>query len=348
MKNDKENIAITEQQLKNTVKVFEVNDSIVSQWQEIVNSLAKILDVPAALIMRLNEDQIEVFRTSKSTNNPFKVKDNIVLIDSGIYCEAVVKEGKPLYVPDALQDEKWKNSPEVDLNMISYFGFPIKYSDATLFGTLCVMDDHKRSWNLEQEKILIQFRNMIESHLELITTVEQVKILNKSLENMAYHDYLTNIYNRRYFFEVATTTIARSKRDKTPVSIVMIDIDNFKTINDNYGHDNGDEVIKFLCKEVTSRIRASDIFARFGGEEFILLLPNTSKDDAVVISQKIRSTIEKTSVNDIKFTVSFGVSQVDFKHDTLENTIKKADNGLYEAKSTGKNRVCAGSLAFLK
>ncbi len=328
------------QELQNGIKAFDVNNDIINQWQEIVNCLAKLMNVPAVLIMRLNENKIEIFRTSKSKNNPYKLLGSKYFFDSGLYCETVIRTNKKLHVPNALKDEEWKNNPNIAFKMISYLGFPIRHSDSTPFGTLCVLDDHERFWDIEEENLIIHFRNMIENHLELTTKIEQVNSLNESLERMAYYDYMTNIYNRRYFFEVAETTIALLKRDKKPISIIMIDIDNFKSINDTYGHDVGDEVIKALPVEISHCIRESDILARFGGEEFILLLANSAIDDAFIVSEKIRHTIEKTSLNGIKFTVSLGLSQMNLEKDSLKDIIKKADNGLYKAKNSGKNKVC--------
>jgi len=330
---------MTDSELQSGIDAFDINNDILKQWQEIVNSLAKLMNVPAALIMRLNEKKIEILRMSDSKNNPFKLLDNKHFFNSGLYCETVIRADKRLYVPDALKDEDWKDNPDIALNMVSYLGFPIKHADSTPFGTLCILDDHERTWSLEEENVIIQFRNMIENHLKLISTVEQVSILNESLQRMAYYDYMTNIYNRRYFFEVSETTIALCKREKKSICIVIIDIDNFKSINDTYGHDIGDEVIKTLAKETTNCIRESDIFARFGGEEFIILLPNTNENNGVIISEKIRSTVENIVFNDIKFTVSLGVSQMNLEEDSLTDAIKRADNGLYKAKNSGKNKV---------
>lgn len=319
--------------LKDGVIAEKISTDITAQWQEIVNALAKLMNVPAALIMRLNDKKIEVFRTSLSDNNPYKLLDNEYFFDSGLYCETVIRSDEKLHVPNALKDKKWKNNPDIALNMISYLGFPIKHSDSTPFGTLCILDTKERHYSEDEENLLLQFKNMIESHLQLIET-------NKKFERMAYYDHLTDIYNRRYFFEIATSTISLAKRDQKPLSISMIDIDNFKSINDTYGHNVGDEVIKSLTKEVSLCIRESDIFARFGGEEFILLLSSTDVNSATTISEKIRVAIENIQVNkNISFTISMGIAEFNFSNDQLHDVIKRADEKLYEAKTSGKNKV---------
>jgi diguanylate cyclase (GGDEF)-like protein len=121
----------------------------------------------------------------------------------------------------------------------------------------------------------------------------------------------------------------------------MFDIDNFKSINDTYGHDIGDKVIISLSNEVLQKIRQSDIAARWGGEEFLILLPNTNQQGAIVLAEKIRLAIEKLHLEEVDFTVSVGVASFDITEDeNIDDAIKKADLALYEAKNSGKNKVC--------
>ena len=165
---------MTDEEFKKGIIPLDVNIKMITQWQELVDSIAKLLDIPAALIMRLNGDKIEVFRTSDSMNNPYKLYDNEHFFNSGLYCETVIRTDNRLYVENALEDPNWKDNPDVELNMISYLGFPIKNSDDTPFGTLCILDDHSRQWSNDQENVMINFRNMIESHLELINKTKEL------------------------------------------------------------------------------------------------------------------------------------------------------------------------------
>lgn len=152
---------------------------------------------------------------------------------------------------------------------------------------------------------------------------------------------MTNLYNRRSFYELATKMIQLAQRSNEDLYIIIFDIDNFKKINDTYGHDIGDKVIIALSKTVLKYIRRSDIAARWGGEEFVLLLPKTDKEGALIIAEKIRAKIEKLQIAQISFTISMGVAAFKHTKDTDINvTIKKADEALYKAKTSGKNRVC--------
>jgi len=165
------------------------------------------------------------------------------------------------------------------------------------------------------------------------------------LQEQVNRDSLTLLYNRRYMMESAKHLIALSKRHNEHLSIMMIDIDNFKIINDTYGHGAGDSVIKAIARAIKLCSRKSDIASRFGGEEFLLLLPNTSLEGAKVIGEKIRQEIEELKVplanHFLMVTVSIGLSPIDIDyHEVLnENFWQLADDALYEAKRTGKNRV---------
>jgi PAS domain S-box-containing protein len=141
---------------------------IPEKWQSIVDTVAQLADVPSGLVMRTIGDRIEVFVSSRTVGNPYKPGEAMRLPDSGLYCEYVIRTNGLLAVHDALADEAWKCNPDVDLDMISYLGLPIRWPDTTPFGTLCILDSKARSHSLLVEKLLAQFRDMIEHHLSLI------------------------------------------------------------------------------------------------------------------------------------------------------------------------------------
>ena len=171
---------------------------------------------------------------------------------------------------------------------------------------------------------------------------------NRELKLLASTDPLTKLYNRRYFTKTSAHILDITKRNKTDLSIIMLDIDDFKHINDTYGHKVGDNVIVGISNILQESSRNSDIVCRFGGEEFIILTPETNIDGARVVAQKIRSDIEKNLMYinnvELKVTVSIGISQViNDKDYNIEASIHRADEALYQAKETGKNRVCVKS-----
>ena len=183
--------------------------------------------------------------------------------------------------------------------------------------------------------------------IELVSRVNNVVRIIRSeemLKRISGLDFLTGIHNRRYFFEVAEKEISRSSRYKNPLSFVIADIDNFKEINDTYGHQAGDEVLKLLCRVLEGTLRKNDIFCRFGGDEFMLLLIQTSISGAKEVAERIRCDVEKLSLKYdnriIKFTISLGATEfLEGENENINDIIKKADSALYKTKSSGRNIV---------
>lgn len=181
-------------------------------------------------------------------------------------------------------------------------------------------------------------------HCTLFDIVERLA-LERELETQAHFDSLTNVPNRRWFLDLANRELSRATRQKTTFCILMIDIDHFKNVNDTFGHDTGDQVLKSLADRAASILRREDLFARYGGEEFIALLPESDLEKAVDVAERIREYISSTSVRlkngkELSITVSIGVAAF-ASADSLEEIIKRADTALYEAKERGRNLVCS-------
>lgn len=157
----------------------EVPKHLLESWQEIVDLLSELVDVPAALIMRVDEDVINVFRTSDSQGNPYLLGAvEKYYRNCGLYCEYVMRTNSKLLVPDALSDPEWMDNPDVQLGMISYLGFPILYPDSSLFGTICVLDNKPNAYDSKVERVMVHFKNVIESHLAQLC---QCLVLKSSL-----------------------------------------------------------------------------------------------------------------------------------------------------------------------
>jgi diguanylate cyclase len=170
-----------------------------------------------------------------------------------------------------------------------------------------------------------------------------IQTLNKELEKISRVDGLTGLYNRRYWEEQFELEYKREKRHDHPSSVVMIDIDHFKKVNDNYGHPAGDDVIRSLAHIIKKATRETDICGRYGGEEFALLLPNTPVANVEFLTERIRRLVEKYTVihedHEINFTISIGIAG--FKGDFKSHThwLEAADQALYTAKESGRNKV---------
>lgn len=156
---------------------------------------------------------------------------------------------------------------------------------------------------------------------------------------MAVTDSLTGLYNRYKFSELFISEYTTMAKRDNSMSIIMIDIDHFKLINDNHGHNMGDKVLVQISNILLKYLRNVDIIARWGGEEFIALLPTATVENGVKLAEKIREAIKSYEMpNGLKVTASFGVTQV-IKGDSMESAIGRADEALYEAKNSGRNQV---------
>lgn len=189
---------------------------------------------------------------------------------------------------------------------------------------------------------------LIINDITVLKKCEEKLILDKQIaEERATTDYLTDIMNRRAFMERFSEELHRAKREKTPVSIIMADIDRFKRINDTYGHQMGDMVLKAFARCLKKACRPYDFIGRYGGEEFIMCLPNTNINQAEKVAERIKSAVENLDIRTVyqsepvSITASFGVASPttieDYDTDSL---LILADDAMYKAKFSGRNRVC--------
>lgn len=189
------------------------------------------------------------------------------------------------------------------------------------------------------EELLARIKN----HLELKFTRDELKKALVELEKLAKTDDLTGISNRRNFISLAEREFNLARRQKRSFSLLILDIDYFKKINDTYGHPIGDYVIQHIAQKCVDCVRKEDLCARWGGEEFIIFLSETSLSEAIVVANRIRSSIEEDIITiedyQIRLTVSIGVSMYEEIDKSVNQTISRGDRALYEAKNTGRNRV---------
>jgi diguanylate cyclase (GGDEF)-like protein len=165
------------------------------------------------------------------------------------------------------------------------------------------------------------------------------RYIREKLEHMATYDQLTLLLNRYAYNDIIEKEIAQANRNKSSLSLILFDIDHFKNINDTYGHDTGDIILKNLAQHVNSCIRKSDFLFRIGGEEFAIVAVNTSRHQASILAEKIRASVAAhTFINGLTLTLSLGVTELQ-KGDNVEALFKKADTVLYKAKTSGRDRA---------
>ncbi|MEI6776149.1 MAG: diguanylate cyclase [Chloroflexales bacterium] len=169
--------------------------------------------------------------------------------------------------------------------------------------------------------------------------MQRLQVEYELLEQMAFNDVLTGLPNRRMGYQVLQSQIALARRGAHPLCVCLWDIDHFKQINDTYGHEVGDMVLHALAEHLTTIMRVSDMLIRWGGEEFVVVLPETPFADALIVAERLRGTIAELPMAwDVRATASFGVSCYD-GIETLEHLLQRADLALYKAKASGRNMV---------
>ncbi|TMO58210.1 sensor domain-containing diguanylate cyclase [Pseudoalteromonas phenolica] len=178
---------------------------------------------------------------------------------------------------------------------------------------------------------------------ELEVAKQQLTQLNEVLHEQATTDELTGLSNRRALFDKVTIEFNRAKRLHTPLSLLILDIDFFKKVNDNYGHPVGDRVISQVADVLQKEVREYDLVGRLGGEEYAVVLPNTYAKQAGLVAERMRLSIENTTIEGeqihIKVTCSFGVAEICASHNDVDDVFLSADKALYKAKQNGRNKV---------
>ncbi|WP_417326856.1 diguanylate cyclase [Halarcobacter sp.] len=290
-----------EEAVKQTKSILDAQDNMV-----ILTDLANPIDA--------NKKFFEYFQVSNLEE--FLVKHNSIL--------DVFKRDNNLLNKDIFEDSKNWISKLSELNEIDRT-VKIENKDGEDRVFTINIDDYEQ----KGEHYVISF-----------TDITELKEKSNLLEYQANHDQLTGLFNRQKFNEIFKKEIKREKRYNNSLSLIIFDIDNFKNFNDDFGHNVGDEVLKIISKVLLENIREHDSVARWGGEEFLVLLPQTDELGAKNVAEKIRKAIESYKRDDIprQITASFGVTR--FKEDDNETSVlKKADDALYKAKKEGKNRV---------
>jgi two-component system chemotaxis response regulator CheY len=172
--------------------------------------------------------------------------------------------------------------------------------------------------------------------------------LEARLANLTRHDPLTGLYNRKALYEIAQAELSRAVREGTPTSLVTLDLDHFKAVNDHFGHAVGDQALRHVAKILLQSNRVYDYVGRWGGEEFLVLLPNTNLVEAAVVTERMRLNIEVIPLRlpdggVVELRASFGISSTDDTSFLLETLLTQADKALSQAKASGRNRVCISS-----
>ncbi len=254
------------------------------------------------------------------------------------FCDHAIRAREPMIVADALHDDRFSHNPLVtgDPKIASYAGVPLETPDGYNIGTLCAIDTRPREFDPGQIAILKSLAALVVEQLEL--------------RNMADRDSLTGALTRRAFVSQLDKKIALFQRQQRPAALVMIDIDHFKVINDTYGHPVGDKAIRAVAQVCNAARRPADTLGRLGGEEFGLLLPETTEAAAIQTAHRFCQALRAMVVDNvppIRLTASFGVAAIGIDRQTSDLWLASADAALYEAKRNGRDRVAVSPLPIV-
>lgn len=335
---------------------YAILDSGAEQaYDDLTRLAAYIAGTPIALISLVDEDR-QWFKSKVGLDVEQTHRD------MAFCAHAILKPDETLLVPDATRDARFADNPAVtgDLGVRFYAGTPLLTPDNLPLGTLCVVDQKPRQMEPERVAALEILSRQVVAHFELRRIgaelkqevanrdvyLEQLQAYQRDLEQnnldlqrATLTDALTRIGNRAAFDQRLQDEIYRASRYGTDLSLVLIDVDNFKGYNDSFGHPAGDEVLKEVARLLRTRVRPSDFVARYGGEEFVVVLPTTGGDSACAVAEALRSTIEGSVFPNRAVTISAGIATLGGAYADAAALLQAADTALYAAKRGGRNRV---------
>ena len=310
-------------------------DSLPEQAYDDITLLAShICETPMAMVTLVDENR-----------QWFKSKVGLPLSETPreyAFCAHAILEPNELFVvPDAKLDTRFADNPFVssDPRIRFYAGVPLVTPEGHALGSLCVIDQKPRQLTDTQLRALQALSRQVMAQIALRRQAAEMCELNNQLERLSVRDELTGVNNRRAFNIALNRELARSLRYHVPLSLVLLDVDCFKSYNDTFGHQAGDEVLRQVGAILPAHIEEMAVAARYGGEEFALILPDTSAKKALKIAEEVRFAFEKTLWPRRAITASFGVATTDTETQDDATLIFAADAALYTSKENGRNRV---------
>ncbi|TCI01291.1 sensor domain-containing diguanylate cyclase [Corallincola luteus] len=299
----------------------------LGKWQKTVNLLSKLFHAPAGFLVQHTSAGFQVTISSEQSSNPYSA-GVVIESDANIFCRRIVETGQALYVPNAMIDPCWDTNPEVHQDGFrSYLGVPVFWPNKQPFGTFCVMDYKETEYSDTYIELIEQLKDILESDLSLMSLYQQ-------MQTLAITDSLTAINNRRGFTALAHQRILLAKRMNMRQALLYFDIDEFKVINDKYGHGVGDKVLIAVAQSIYKAIRRSDVVGRLGGDEFVALVVVQSPDDIRQLQKRILTGFEEAQRQQKlpDFTVSIGDIEVDLNL-SFEELLDRADHVMMEKKA---------------
>ena len=301
--------------------------------ERILDQLAQVVPYDSASIQILNGNELRIIGGRGWEN------DSLVLgvrfpIPGDNPNTIAIQTGKPYYLPETKKCATFNNP--LSSHILSWLGVPLIIQGRAI-GLLAIDSTKPNHFTKENIELATAFADQVAITLENIRLYEDV-------QSQALTDPLTGLYNRRGLFELGKVEFARATRSGRPFSGIMIDLDHFKEVNDTYGHSTGDQVLCEVARRCKRCVREIDFVGRYGGEEIIILLPETAMNAGLHVAERLRTAIANRPIlveesMELSITASLGVANRDENTTTLETLIARADQAMYIAKHKGRNRV---------
>ncbi len=316
--------------LTSTLKLDDVLDRIL-------NNIGKLVTYDTAMVLLVEGYTVRNIRTHSMSQKPLNqlrignTQANLINVP---ILQQMQRTKQPCLIPDTMKDPRWHMIPGLTW-IRSFISAPVEIR-GKIAGLINIISAEPDFFTPCQAERLMAFANQAAIAIENARLFEQA-------HQLSITDPLTEINNRRHFFEVARFEFERTQRYKRNLSVMIIDIDHFKNINDNHGHAVGDLALCEIVARIKNSVRTVDIVARYGGEEFVVLMPETGLNEARQIAERVRRSVADHPIENvdaiIPVTISLGVVEIDKNTKSLDELIKFADEALYKAKANGRNRA---------
>ena len=352
--------AATERRRQAALDAYAILDTAPEQaFDDIARLATMICDAPAATISLVDRDR-QWFK-ARIGDLPAQTPRREAICD-----HTIANDGKLLLVEDTESDPRFAGHPlRIDGRPLRFYaGAPMHSPDGHAIGTVCVLDVVPRTLDARQrdslEVLARQTQNLLElrryaleqRHLlvereafaqQLEAARHDLQRRHDRLEHTATHDSLTGLLNRAGLSQLRASEIDMARLDAAPYALMLLDIDHFKQVNDRHGHLLGDRALRAVADAVASSVRSGDVAVRYGGEEFLVVLPSARLGDAAEVAERIRRNVAEASRASLPFelTLSAGIAAGDPVRDRPEQVFDRADQALYRAKSGGRDRVVA-------
>jgi diguanylate cyclase (GGDEF)-like protein len=338
-------ISLEERQaFRELTTLFEIGKTVSSSLslgktlKIVLENAMEVTGAEAGSIALFREETGElVIEAAKGFSNDF-LKAHCWKTRPGGMTAKIISQVEPLIINDTHNEAAFNNPLALREGIRSLIAIPLIF-DEKIIGILYVDDFEPRTYSASEIRLVSILAN------QAAVAINNAQMHEKA-SWLAITDGLTEVYNHRFFHEQLSKEVKRAERYGHSLSVIMMDIDYFKKYNDRFGHKKGDQVLKIIAKLLTKHTRRSDLVSRYGGDEFVIILPETTKEKALELADRMRMKIEKSnlarieSLTDIKLTISLGIASYPNDATTAGELVDKVDEVLYQAKESGRNKAC--------